>query len=50
MDGAGKTIIIESVDETILAFAKQAGIEASHPLWSSVRGAGGVSGYTFPKK
>ncbi|HVM77353.1 MAG TPA: hypothetical protein VMU07_04340 [Candidatus Paceibacterota bacterium] len=43
MDGAGKTIIIESVDENVLAFAKQAGIEASHPLWRSVRGSGGIS-------
>ena len=42
-DAAGKSIVIESVDETILAFAKQADIEASHPLWRSVRGAGGVS-------
>ena len=42
-DAAGKSIIIESVDETILAFAKQAGIEASHPLWKSVRGTGGFS-------
>lgn len=42
-DAAGKTVMIESVDETILAFAKSASIEASHPLWRSVRGAGGVS-------
>ncbi len=42
-DAAGKNIVIESVDETILAFAKQADIEASHPLWRSVRGVGGVS-------
>jgi len=43
VDAAGKAIVIESVDETILAFAKQAGVEASHPLWKSVRGAGGFS-------
>jgi hypothetical protein len=43
VDSAGKSVAVESVDETILAFAKQAGIEASHPLWKSVRGAGGFS-------
>jgi len=42
-DGADKTIVIESVDETILAFAKASDIEASHPLWRGVRGSGGVS-------
>ncbi len=42
-DAAGKAIIIESVDDTILAFAKQSEIEASHPLWRGVRGTGGVS-------
>ncbi len=39
----GKTVVIESVDETILAFAKESGLEGSHPLWRGVRGAGGVS-------
>ncbi len=43
MESADKTIVIESVDDTILAFAKQAGVEASHPLWKSVRGSGGFS-------
>lgn len=42
-DAAGKGVFIESVDETILAFAKEGGLEASHPLWRGVRGAGGVS-------
>ncbi|HVN26183.1 MAG TPA: hypothetical protein VMT99_00825 [Candidatus Paceibacterota bacterium] len=42
-DAAGKSVVIESVDETILAYAKQADIEASHPLWKSVRGSGGFS-------
>jgi hypothetical protein len=42
-DSAGRSIVIESVDETILAFAKEAGIESSHPLWKGVRGAGGFS-------
>jgi hypothetical protein len=42
-DSAGRTIVIESVDETILAFAKESGIESSHPLWKGVRGAGGFS-------
>ncbi|MGD1003564.1 MAG: hypothetical protein ABR884_03270 [Minisyncoccia bacterium] len=42
-DSAGRTIVIESVDETILAFAKEGGIESSHPLWKGVRGAGGFS-------
>lgn len=42
-DGAGKSIAIESVDETILAFAKESGLEGSHPLWRGVRGTGGVS-------
>jgi hypothetical protein len=42
-DSAGRTLVIESVDETILAFAKESGIEASHPLWRGVRGTGGFS-------
>lgn len=42
-DAAGKSVVIESVDETILAFAKESDIEASHPLWRGVRGAGGIS-------
>lgn len=42
-DAAGKLVVIESVDDTILAFAKQSELEASHPLWRGVRGAGGVS-------
>jgi len=39
-DAAGKTVTIESVDENILAFAKESGLEGSHPLW---RGTGGVA-------
>jgi hypothetical protein len=42
-DSAGRSIVIESVDETILAFAKESGIESSHPLWKGVRAAGGFS-------
>src|SRR5580704_9214642 len=42
-DSAGRSITIESVDDTILAFAKQSDLEASHPLWRGVRGAGGFS-------
>jgi len=42
-DSAGRSIVIESVDETILAFAKESGIESSHPLWKGVRGTGGFS-------
>lgn len=42
-DSAGRSVVIESVDETILAFAKESGIEASHPLWKGVRGVGGFS-------
>ncbi len=42
-DAAGKTIVVESVDENILAFARESDLDASHPLWRGVRGAGGVS-------
>jgi type II secretory pathway pseudopilin PulG len=42
-DSAGRDIIVESVDETILAFAKESGLESSHPLWKGVRGTGGFS-------
>lgn len=42
-DSAGRDIVVESVDETILAFAKESGLESSHPLWKGVRGSGGVS-------
>lgn len=42
-DSAGRSIVIESVDDTILAFAKESGIESSHPLWKGVRGTGGFS-------
>jgi hypothetical protein len=42
-DSAGRSVVIESVDETILAFAKESGIESSHPLWKGVRGTGGFS-------
>jgi hypothetical protein len=30
-DSAGRSIVIESVDDTILAFAKESRIESSHP-------------------
>lgn len=42
-DSAGRTVVVESVDESILAFAKESGIESSHPLWKGVRGVGGFS-------
>jgi hypothetical protein len=42
-DSAGRDIIVESVDETILAFAKESRFESSHPLWKGVRGSGGIS-------
>lgn len=42
-DSAGRSVVVESVDETILAFAKESGIESSHPLWKGVRGTGGFS-------
>ena len=42
-DGAGRDITIESVDETILAYAKENKIDASHPLWRGVRGQGEMS-------
>jgi hypothetical protein len=42
-DSAGREIVVESVDETILAFAKESGLESSHPLWKGVRGTGGFS-------
>jgi hypothetical protein len=42
-DAAGKTVLVESVDDTILAFAKQSDLESIHPLWHGVRGAGGIA-------
>ena len=39
-DAVGKTVVIESVDESILAFAKESGLKGNHPLW---RGTGGVA-------
>ncbi len=36
-DAAGKDVAVESVDETVLAFAKENAIPASHPLWRGVR-------------
>ncbi len=39
-DSAGKELAVESVDETVLAFAKENGIPASHPLWRGVRAEG----------
>ena len=43
IEDAGRTLTIESVDENILAFAKESGIEGSHPLWSGSRIDGGFS-------
>lgn len=38
-DAAEKTVVIESVDEAILAFAKESDLESSHPLWRGARSA-----------
>jgi hypothetical protein len=43
VEDAGRTLAIESVDENILAFAKESGMEGSHPLWSGSRADGGFS-------
>jgi len=43
IEDAGRTLIVESVDENILAFAKESGIEGSHPLWSGSQSRGGFS-------
>lgn len=43
-EGFGQTILIESVDDDILALAKEANVEAVHPLLSARRsGSGGPS-------
>ncbi|HVO28629.1 MAG TPA: hypothetical protein VMT81_01450 [Candidatus Paceibacterota bacterium] len=39
-DSADKIVVVESVDEAVLSFAKENGIEGSHPF---LKGAGGVS-------
>jgi hypothetical protein len=36
-------LAIESVDENVLAFAKESGMEGSHPFWSGSRADGGFS-------
>jgi hypothetical protein len=41
VDGAGKEVVVESVDDTILAFAKDSGLESSHPLWRGVQASDG---------
>ncbi len=41
-DAGGKNITIESVDDGILALAKDSKIASNHPLWSGVR-SGGLS-------
>jgi hypothetical protein len=43
IEDAGRTLTVESVDENILAFAKESGMESSHPLWSGSRTGGGFS-------
>lgn len=40
-DSAGRNVIVESVDETILAFARESGLDSNHPLWRGVRTSGG---------
>src|SRR6266481_2849331 len=42
VDSAGKSLTIESVDESVLSFAKESGLEHGHPLWNGAR-AGAVS-------
>lgn len=42
MDSAGRSLAIESVDDSILAFAKGSGFETTHSLWKS-QGAQGIS-------
>ena len=42
MDSAGRSIAIESVDETVLAFAKESGFTPTHPFFRD-RGSQGVS-------
>ena len=39
-DAAEKTLAIESVDEAILAFAKESNLDSTHPLWRGVRSSG----------
>jgi hypothetical protein len=41
-EAAEKTVAIESVDEAILAFAKESSLESTHPLWRGVRNSGGA--------
>jgi hypothetical protein len=48
-EAAEKTVAIESVDETILAFAKETHIAASHPLWRGVRGSSNGVSDIIPK-
>ena len=43
IEDAGRTLAIESVDENILAFAKESGMEGSHPLWSGSHSGSGFS-------
>ena len=43
IEDVGRTLTIESVDENILAFAKESGMESSHPLWNGPRIDGGFS-------
>lgn len=33
-EDAGRNVVIESVDENILEFAKEIGLDCSHPLWN----------------
>jgi hypothetical protein len=42
-DAAGRAVIVESVDDTILAFARESGLGHSHPLWQGVQGTGGIA-------
>ncbi len=50
-EAAEKTVAIESVDEAILAFAKESNLESVHPLWRGVKnsGSGGNISDIVPK-
>ena len=43
IEDAGRQLAIESVDENILAFARESGMEGSHPLWSGSHSGSGFS-------
>ena len=42
-DAAGKKLVVESVDERVLAFARSANIDATHPFFGGEKGASASS-------